>query len=181
MATAHAPHAQSLLDKELLTIPGTSLASIHQLPPENQSIDDDELEDESTNIGVDPQANRYLNRHYLACMENEKCTKKYPEAISETTTMDQDGYPIYRRRNDGRVYTVRGHPVDNRDVVPYNTYLSRLCNYHINVEVCAGMKCVKYIYKYNYKGNDRATIVLGPIDEIKAYLDARYIDPVEAA
>ncbi|KAG5536764.1 hypothetical protein RHGRI_024258 [Rhododendron griersonianum] len=58
VATAHAPHAQSLLDKELLAMPGTSLAPIHRLPPGNQSIDDDELEDESTNIRVDPQANR---------------------------------------------------------------------------------------------------------------------------
>ncbi|KAG5550191.1 hypothetical protein RHGRI_015221 [Rhododendron griersonianum] len=116
-----------------------------------------------------------------ACMENGKCTKKYPKAFLETTTMDQDGYPIYRRRSDGRVYIVRGHPVDNRDVVPYNAYLSRLFNCHINVEVCAGMRCVKYIHKYIYKGNDRATMVLGPIDEIKEYLDARYIGPVEAA
>ncbi|KAG5536765.1 hypothetical protein RHGRI_024259 [Rhododendron griersonianum] len=99
-----------------------------------------------------------------ACMENGKCTKKYPKAFSETTTTDQDGYPIYRRRNDGRVYTVRGHPVDNRDVVPYNAYLSRLFNCHINVEVYAGMRCVKYIHKYIYKGNDRATMVLGPMD-----------------
>ncbi|KAF7145290.1 hypothetical protein RHSIM_Rhsim04G0168000 [Rhododendron simsii] len=116
-----------------------------------------------------------------ACMENGKCTKKYPKAFLETTTMDQDGYPIYRRRNDGRVYIVGGHPVDNRDVVPYNAYLSRLFNCHINVEVCVGMRCVKYIHKYIYKDNDHATMVLGPIDEIKKYLDARYIGPVEAA
>ncbi|KAG5549495.1 hypothetical protein RHGRI_014732 [Rhododendron griersonianum] len=52
------------IDKELLAMPGTSLAPIHRLPPRNQSIDD-ELEDETKNIGVDPQANKYLNRHYL--------------------------------------------------------------------------------------------------------------------
>ncbi|KAF7150518.1 hypothetical protein RHSIM_Rhsim02G0093600 [Rhododendron simsii] len=69
VATAHAPHAQSLLDKKLLAMLGTSLAPIHQLPLGNQSIDDDELEDESTNIRVDPQANRYLNRHYLGRMD----------------------------------------------------------------------------------------------------------------
>ncbi|KAG5552624.1 hypothetical protein RHGRI_010645 [Rhododendron griersonianum] len=95
--------------------------------------------------------------------------------------MDQDRYPIYRRRNTQQVYIVRGQPVDNRDVVPYNTYLSRLFNCHINVEVCAGMRCVKYIHKYIYKGHDRTTLVLGQIDEIKDYLDARYIGPPEAA
>ncbi|XP_028089713.1 uncharacterized protein LOC114290036 [Camellia sinensis] len=95
--------------------------------------------------------------------------------------MDKDGYSIYRRRNNGQVHTVRGQEVDNRDVVPYNAYLSKLFNCHINVEVCAGMRCVKYIHKYIYKGYDRTMMVLGSINEIQQYLDARYIGPPEAA
>ncbi|KAI8543159.1 hypothetical protein RHMOL_Rhmol08G0195900 [Rhododendron molle] len=74
----------------------------------------------------------------------------------------------------------RGQPIDNRDVVPYKAYLSRPFNCHINVEVCVEMRCLKYIHKYIFKGNDRATMVLGLIDEIKEYLDARYIGSVEA-
>ena len=35
------------------------------------------------------------------CMENGRCTKKYPQAYSEVTTMDQDRYPIYRRCDNG--------------------------------------------------------------------------------
>ncbi|XP_028077475.1 uncharacterized protein LOC114279434 [Camellia sinensis] len=115
------------------------------------------------------------------CMENGRCTKRYPRAFAESTTMDQDGYPIYRRRNSGQVYTVRGQEVDNRDVVPYNAYLSKRFNCHINVEVCSGVRCVKYIHKYIYKGYDRTTMVLGLINEIQQYLDARYIGPPEAA
>ncbi|GMP28900.1 hypothetical protein CsSME_00004249 [Camellia sinensis var. sinensis] len=115
------------------------------------------------------------------CMENDKCTKRYPRAFAETTTMDQDGYPIYRRRNNGQVHIVRGKEVDNRDIVPYNVYLSKRFNCHINVEVCAGMRCVKYIHKYIYKGYDHTTMVLGLINEIQQYLDARYIGPPEAA
>ncbi|XP_028114888.1 uncharacterized protein LOC114312792 [Camellia sinensis] len=115
------------------------------------------------------------------CMENGRCTKKYPRAFVESTTMDQDRYPIYRHRNSGQVYTVRGQEVDNRDVVPYNGYLSKRFNCHINVEVCAGVRCVKYIHKYIYKGYDRTTMVLGLINEIQQYLDARYIGPPEAA
>ena len=116
-----------------------------------------------------------------SCMEDGKCMKKYPRTYVDSTTMSPDGYPIYRRRNNGRHYTVRGHPVDNRDVVPYNPYLSRLFHCHINVEVCAGVRCVKYIHKYIYKGHDRTTMVLGATDEIQQYLDARYIGPAEAA
>ncbi|XP_028053095.1 uncharacterized protein LOC114257523 [Camellia sinensis] len=60
------------------------------------------------------------------CMENDKCTKKYPRAFAETTTMDQDGYPIYRRRNNSQAHIVRGKEVDNKDIVPYNAYLSKV-------------------------------------------------------
>ncbi|KAG5517186.1 hypothetical protein RHGRI_037823 [Rhododendron griersonianum] len=118
---------------------------------------------------------------HASCMENGKCTKRYPRDFVETTTMDENGYPIYRRRNDGKVYIVRGHEVDNRDVVPYNPHLSKMFNCHINVKVCAGMRCVKYIHKYIYKGYDRTTMVLGSANEIKQYLDGRYIGPPEAA
>ncbi|XP_028065845.1 uncharacterized protein LOC114268809 [Camellia sinensis] len=115
------------------------------------------------------------------CMENGKCTKRYPRAFAETTTMDQDGYPIYRRRNNGQVHIVRRKEVDNRDIVPYNAYLSKCFNCHINVEVCAEMRCVKYIHKYIYRGYDRTMMVLGLINKIQQYLDARYIGPPEAA
>ncbi|KAI8554873.1 hypothetical protein RHMOL_Rhmol05G0130700 [Rhododendron molle] len=115
------------------------------------------------------------------CMVDGKCSKRYPQDFVESTTMDQDGYPVYRRRRSDKVHTVRGQPVDNRDVVPYNAYLSRRFNCHINVEVCAGMRCVKYIHKYIYKGYDCTTMVLGSINEIQQYLNARYIRPPEAA
>ncbi|KAG5531644.1 hypothetical protein RHGRI_026312 [Rhododendron griersonianum] len=118
---------------------------------------------------------------HAACMEKGKCTKRYPRDFVETTTMDENGYPIYRRRDDGKVYIVRGHEVDNIDAVPYNPHLSKMFNCHINVEVCAGMRCVKYIHKYIYKGYDRTTMVLGSANEIKKYLDGRYIGPPEAA
>ncbi|XP_026459112.1 uncharacterized protein LOC113359744 [Papaver somniferum] len=43
-----------------------------------------------------------------------------------------------------------------------------------------GIRAVKYIRKYIYKGGDRATMVLGEHDEIQQYIDARYIGPHEA-
>ncbi|KAI8560954.1 hypothetical protein RHMOL_Rhmol04G0296600 [Rhododendron molle] len=56
--------------------------------------------------------------------------------------------------------TVRGQRIDKRDVVPYNAYLSRKYNSHINVEVCLGIKSVKYIHKYIYKSHDHTMMVL---------------------
>jgi hypothetical protein len=33
---------------------------------------------------------------------------------------------------------------------------------HINVEVCSSIMVVKYLYKYVYKGHDRALAVVQP-------------------
>ncbi len=82
-------------------------------------------------------------------------------------------------------------------MVPYNPYLSLLFNCHINVEVCIPVAVVKYLYKYVYKGHDRAQVDVGPMDavapdgdtpaqprmrdEIKIYQDGRYVSASEAS
>ncbi|XP_026435539.1 uncharacterized protein LOC113333243 [Papaver somniferum] len=38
------------------------------------------------------------------CMNEGKCAKKYPKQYSTSTSLPDEGYPIYRRRNDGRVF-----------------------------------------------------------------------------
>jgi hypothetical protein len=72
-------------------------------------------------------------------------------------------------------------------VVPYIPYLTQYFNCHINVEACGSIKAVKYLFKYLYKGHDRATITVGEanddnasVDEIKQYKDARWVSPPEA-
>ena len=47
-----------------------------------------------------------------------------------------------RRCDDGRLARVRGHDL------PYNPYLVRHFNCHINVEACGSIKAVKYLFKY---------------------------------
>ena len=44
----------------------------------------------------------------------------------------------------------------------------------------SSVKAIKYIYKYTYKGHDRASVLIEE-DEIKAYQDCRYIGSAEAA
>lgn len=78
--------------------------------------------------------------------------------------------------------------MDNRSVVPYSPFLTRMFEAHINVEVCALIHAVKYLFKYVYKGPDRARIRLFQRsdddqcvrDEIEAYIDARYVCAPEA-
>jgi hypothetical protein len=59
-------------------------------------------------------------------------------------------------------------------------YLIAKYNAHINVEIFSSISSVKYLYKYIYKGHDRATAMLESHDEIKQYLDARYVSASEA-
>ena len=98
--------------------------------------------------------------------------------------MQEDGYPLYRRRNTGDTYIGRnGFVYDNRWVVPYNPYLTWRYKAHINIEVCASVQAIKYIHKYIYKGSDRTIIQLqetANADEVQRHLQGRYIGPCEA-
>ncbi|ONM00094.1 hypothetical protein ZEAMMB73_Zm00001d030055 [Zea mays] len=118
--------------------------------------------------------------HELRKMGRASCKNHYPRPFSDATLQGKDSYPVYRRRDDGRKEKVRGCELDNRWVVPYNPYLLRLFNCHINVEACGSIKVVKYLFKYIYKGHDRASVVMrdasktdDDVDEIKQYRDAR--------
>jgi len=78
-------------------------------------------------------------------------------------------------------------------VVPHNVYLSTKYDVQINVEVCNNIRAIKYLFKYIYKGHDCATIEIScqsdnaternvvEADEIKKYLDCRYVSASEAA
>lgn len=87
------------------------------------------------------------------CMENGKCTKHYPKQFRDVTSTENDGYPIYRRRNDGRSFiSSRNEIINNTHIVPYNKVLSHMFDCHINTEICNSISACKYIYKYIYKG-----------------------------
>ena len=101
---------------------------------------------------------------------------------------------MYKRRNNGRTVIVNGIQLDNRWVVPYNPYLLLRYNAHINIEICSTISAVKYLYKYVYKGHDRAIVEFRigdsagnstnkatmDVDEIVNYLEARYVSAAES-
>src|SRR5688572_18262244 len=120
------------------------------------------------------------------CMENNICTKNFPKQFQHETIFNVNGYPLYRRR-PGLEAPVGQFTVDNRYVVPYNKFLTMRYNCHINVESCQSVKSIKYIFKYIYKGYDCASVVFQDgnetnfiHDEIRQYLDARYVSAPEA-
>jgi len=119
------------------------------------------------------------------CMDRGKCTKYFPKRFVDSTVIDADGYPVYRRRDDG-VFIKKGEAfVDNRYVVPYNPTLLKRFNAHINVEWCNQTRSIKYLFKYVNKGNDRVTATFYNTgnecyDEIKMYYDCMYLSACEA-
>lgn len=141
-----------------------------------------------------------------SCFDKEKknqiiCRHRFPKLFRNETIFTSNGYPEYQRpRNSSHGITyskknIREIDVDNSMVVPYNPILLKKYRCHINVEYCASIQSVKYIFDYLHKGGDRAFCKLKKVngknnennnksevyDEITQYIDGRYISPMEAA
>nr|GEY96408.1 helicase [Tanacetum cinerariifolium] len=136
----------------------------------------------------------WKRRKYAAYTNDGKCSKHFPKPFLAETFLDEEGYPHYRRR-DNKVTIKKGKfTYDDKPVVPHNRYLLLKYNAHINVEWCNRSKAIKYLFKYLNKGPDRATIVIQEnvkngntlttehvleVDEIKNYLNCRFLAPCE--
>ncbi|XP_019157027.1 PREDICTED: uncharacterized protein LOC109153628 [Ipomoea nil] len=132
-----------------------------------------------------------IARRNSPCMVNGKCSKHFPKRFVAESKFDQDGYPVYMRRDNGRTVKKNGIELDNRYVVPHNRYLLLRYKAHINVEWCNQSRSIKYLFKYVNKGNDRVTAEFynstidengeEVVDEINMYYDCRYVSACEAA
>jgi hypothetical protein len=129
------------------------------------------------------------------CLDGSKCTKSFLKPFSPSTVINSNGQSTYRRRDTGIWNALNDKPkssrVDNGWIVPFNLYLSLKYNSHINLNFCASVTSVKYIFKYIYQGHDCANFQIsraknqqgqqGKVwDEIKQFLDTRYVSTPEA-
>ncbi|XP_077221657.1 uncharacterized protein LOC143855411 isoform X2 [Tasmannia lanceolata] len=123
------------------------------------------------------------------------CSKKFPIFFYTETTLSEDGFPVYRRRDNDRFVQKGDKKLDNRYVVPHNVDLIVKYQSHINVEWCNRSRAIKYLFKYINKGPDKTTMIVEEdisrnpgnhnreiqrIDEIKSYLDGHYVSACEA-
>ena len=97
----------------------------------------------------------------------DKCTKNFPKLFIQHTQQGADSYYKYARlkSEDGGHTGIKrmkqnGAIVDqvvtNQWVVPYNPYLLRQLDCHINMDICSSIKSVKYVLK----NTDKAVIQL---------------------
>ncbi|XP_020102630.1 uncharacterized protein LOC109720149 [Ananas comosus] len=129
------------------------------------------------------------------CMAKGRCSKYFPKEFGTETMMDENGFAIYRRRDNGRNVTKNNIDLDNRFVVPHNLRLLIKYQAHINIEWCSKTRLIKYLFKYINKGPDRTRAVIEDnyspggtdsvdqykqVDEIKQYLDCRYLSTYES-
>lgn len=105
--------------------------------------------------------------------QNGECKRGYKNLeLRPCTTLDENGYPTYRRRTE-------------RDlrVVPHNRELLIDWNGHINVEYAGTTYTVLYLYKYLFKGNKKEKAKIESLnlteeeksDDILMYLRGRII------
>ena len=79
------------------------------------------------------------------------------------------------------------HSIDNQWIVPYNPWLLRQMNCHVNVELCMSIQSIKYVLKYVTKGCDQAVYTIQPaeqqqcVDEVQKFQQARYVGSCEGA
>ncbi|VDL72035.1 unnamed protein product [Nippostrongylus brasiliensis] len=110
------------------------------------------------------------------CMVNGVGSKKFRKEFRDATSIDSDGYPKYRRPNDGRSVSIGDVQFDNRHIVPDHPYISLLLNAHINVEVCGYIQRQSTYIRSDrafprITGQQRATLRKG----IDTHLNARYV------
>ncbi|KAL3635911.1 hypothetical protein CASFOL_020458 [Castilleja foliolosa] len=137
-----------------------------------------------------------LARPNSPCMRDSRCTKSFPKMLECSSRFDKEGYVHYRRRETPHHAIKNGIALDNRFVVPYNQSLCRRFNAHINVEHCGWNMMIKYLFKYISKGADRIRFrisssgdaadtgvdtIVPELNEVKNFVDGRYICPHEAA
>ncbi|XP_074326645.1 uncharacterized protein LOC141664585 [Apium graveolens] len=119
------------------------------------------------------------------------------DQFNGNTYFDDCGFPVYWRRNTGRVINKKGINLDNQYVVPYNRDLLLRFQCHINLEICNSSRSLKYLFKYCLKSHDTAIMLLKKkinksgneqtarsvknLDEVKNFLDGRYVCASEAS
>nr|GFA44127.1 hypothetical protein [Tanacetum cinerariifolium] len=85
---------------------------------------------------------------------------------------------VLLREEDGKFVEKNRVRLDNGFIVPYNSYLLKKCQAHINVEWCNQAGSINYLFKYINKGPHTAKIQVGDRDN-KAPSNVEVVDEIK--
>ncbi|XP_074373867.1 uncharacterized protein LOC141714234 [Apium graveolens] len=116
------------------------------------------------------------------CMVKGNCINHFPKRYNSHTFFDECGFPIYKRRRTGITINKKGVNLDNRFVVPFNHDLLII---KVPFQILSkGSRHGNNVFEentYRYFCNNPKKASKGPIDEVKHYLDGRYVCVSEAS
>ena len=75
------------------------------------------------------------------------CSKGYPKRF-RPATIEVEGFPAYKRPDDGRAILENGVLLTNQRVAPHNPWMCAKYNDRINLEVCSSADAANYLCKY---------------------------------
>ncbi|KAK0427397.1 hypothetical protein QR680_010208 [Steinernema hermaphroditum] len=102
------------------------------------------------------------NNNTAYCRQHTKrhwrtCSKRFPKPFRNFSSLLEDDYALLRRPDNGECSS-RNPLATNQYVVAYNKKLLLKYEAHINVEIISNLHVLKYLFKYLFKGFNRALI-----------------------
>ncbi|XP_076932558.1 uncharacterized protein LOC143598148 [Bidens hawaiensis] len=122
----------------------------------NPQLIDNFISAEIPNKNSEPELYKLVSDHMIhgpcgeanpkcTCMVNKRCSKNFPKRFQNETSIDSEGFPVYKRRDNGEYVVKSDINLENRSVVPYNKTLLKKFQAHINVEWCNQDGLIKYV------------------------------------
>ena len=116
----------------------------------------------------------HLTREISRCRKGNKCIYGFPHPITSQTTVKDDGRVLYKHSTE-----------EDRWIALHIPELIDELHCLIFINVIFTVSIFTYLYKYLYKGPDHTSFHIPcqhgqPVDEIKDYINGRYLSAHEA-
>jgi hypothetical protein len=102
----------------------------------------------------------HLDGGFSRCNNGGKCVFGYPQPLHPTAQINANGRVLYRRDTE-----------EDRWVASYMPCLTELLDCHVNVDVCFTVNVFMYLFKYLFKGPDRAKFTVRSGDQVDQQQD----------
>uniref|UniRef100_A0A0K0E4L2 ATP-dependent DNA helicase n=1 Tax=Strongyloides stercoralis TaxID=6248 RepID=A0A0K0E4L2_STRER len=135
--------------------------------------------------------NCYILKSKSPCwnLAKNECYKGFPKTFIKETFIERLSGKVYYKKIDNtneNIVLRNSRKIDNSYVVPYNPFLLKYFNAHINVEIVNQVLAVSYLFKYFVKDGETNKVNVEMHfndknkDEISAFQKVRCVGPTDA-